>query len=642
MDLSRRILLGTDSAAYAETGNAKLIKSDHFTTMPSSDIDEIKTRLNIVDVIGEYVRLMKAGTSWKAPCPFHQEKTPSFTVSEEKQLWYCFGCSRGGDLFRFVMEMEGISFREALVQLATRAGVTLQTSQRAQQSTQDKQRTREVVELAAKFYEKQLWDGSGRTAVLPYLHDRGVHDDTLKKFRIGFAPDGWRHLLEFLTKKFSAQEIESAGLIINAESNEPAYRTGRQQIVSNAPHYYDRFRNRIMFPIMDHQGQCVGFSARIAPGGDEAQAKYINTPETDLYHKSAALYGINHAKQAIKNEGATLIVEGNVDVLAVHQAGHHNVVAVSGTALTEQHLATLKRYAPAITLFFDSDRAGVAATRKSALLCFAKGMTVSVVALPQGKDAAELAQENTTLLRGAIAGATDAMTYFFDHTLVEHTLSDARSRADALRQILEIIAAFQSTVEQAHWIARAAMVFGVAEQALFEELRAWKKENHRMPPRTVRQENPRHDRLAEPTRREILTRHFIGLMLADGGVWKAMTEDAAAQKLLAQDRFFAFLAMEGKTCAYNASALLSATADEGIQTTLHDFLTAAQQIIAAHEADRDQPMDHATYAREIFAELQSEVRREKRRQITRAIADAEARKDGAAVQQLMAELSAIS
>lgn len=600
--------------------------------MPSSDIDEIKSRVNIVDAIGEYVRLTKAGTNWKALCPFHQEHTPSFTVSEEKQLWHCFGCSRGGDLFRFVMEMEGVTFREALVQLAARAGVELKTSRHAQQETQDKQRTTEIVELATKFYEKQLWDGSGKNAILSYLHDRGIHDETLKMFRIGFAPDGWRNLHDFLKSRGYAEfEMERTGMIIKNQNSHLKNQS-----------FYDRFRNRIMFPIMDHQGHAVGFSARIAPGGDESQAKYINTPETALYHKSEILYGINHAKQAIKNVGTTLIVEGNADVLAVHQAGHHNVVAVSGTALTEQHLVTLKRYAPAVTLFFDMDRAGIEATRKSALLCFSKGMTVSIVALPHGKDAAELAQEDPELLRRAIVGAKDAMAYFFDHIVAHHALADAGSRAAAIRQILEIIASFQSPVEQAHWIAKAAIICGVAEQALFDELRAWKKEHHRTPSRGEPKENPQHDRLAPSTRTALLVRHFLGLMLADGAIWKDMIEDPAAQQSLGQNDFFALLAREGNNCGYSASVLLSATAEEEVQTELHNFLTAAQQMIAAQEAERTQPIDHAAYAREIFADLQAEMRRERRKKITQAIADAEARKDAVAVQKLMADLSGIS
>ena len=229
-----------------------------------SDVEEIKNRLNIVDVLGEYIRLDKAGANFRAVCPFHNEKTPSFMVSEEKQIWHCFGCGKGGDIFGFVMEMEGLEFREALRLLAEKAGIQLKSYN--SKETEKKNRTLEILELATKFYEVQLWKGDGKVKILKYLRERGLRDQTIKEFRLGYAPRGWRNVLIFLTKRgYKIEEIAKTGLLVQKTTNSG-------QRTASSDNYYDRFRDRIIFPIADYSRKIVGYSARVAPGGDESQA----------------------------------------------------------------------------------------------------------------------------------------------------------------------------------------------------------------------------------------------------------------------------------------------------------------------------------------------------------------------------------
>ncbi|HLC95083.1 MAG TPA: DNA primase, partial [Patescibacteria group bacterium] len=417
--------------------------------MSDGTIEEIKARLNIVEFIGSYVRLEKSGAHWKACCPFHQERTPSFMVNEEKNMWHCFGCGKGGDVFAFVMEMESLEFRETLQMLAERAGVELPQYKGETKNKETKEKIYDLLELATKFYEKQLWDGAGKDMILVYLRGRGLSDDSIKKFRLGYAPDGWRHLLEFLTGKgFSIQDIEASGLIVKKSQE---WQTSSIQHPASYSHY-DRFRDRITFPIFDILGRVIGYSARVSPGSDESQAKYINTPETDVYHKSRILYGLFQAKQAMKQAGATVIVEGNMDVIAMHQAGIANTVAVSGTALTPEQLVIIKRYGNDVKLFFDMDEAGQKAARKSAELALEKELSVSIVAFTSGKDASDMGKENEEQLREAVAKSIPALRYFLDASLAQYD----RTTSDGKRKIVDVCTALllfvTNPIERAHWI----------------------------------------------------------------------------------------------------------------------------------------------------------------------------------------------
>ena len=354
----------------------------------NSDVEDVKSRINVVDLVGEYVRLTKAGSNWRALCPFHNEKSPSFMVSEERRSWHCFGCGKGGDVFSFIMDMEGIGFREALEQLAQKAGVQLKRFEKGDKGQESlKPKLFNILELATKWYEKNLWDGKERDKILKYLRDRGIVDGTIRKFRLGYAPDGWRNILEFLQKRdHKIEEIAKTGLLVEKEASN----NSRTQNIG----FYDRFRDRIMFPVQDVMGRVIGFSARVAPGGDEKNAKYINTPQSELYDKSKTLYGLHLAKTEIKKRDEVILVEGNMDVIASHQVGFGNTIAVSGTALTYDQIKIIKRYTENIKMAFDMDSAGQAAAKKSARVCLENDLNVRIVLLSSGKDAADVIREN--------------------------------------------------------------------------------------------------------------------------------------------------------------------------------------------------------------------------------------------------------
>ncbi|MDO8565804.1 MAG: DNA primase [Candidatus Moranbacteria bacterium] len=499
--------------------------------MSDGTTDEIKARLNIVEFIGSYVRLEKSGAHYKACCPFHQERTPSFMVNEEKAMWHCFGCGKGGDVFAFVMEMEGLEFREALKMLADRAGVELPQYRGEEKNKETKDRIFDLLELATKFYEKQLAGGVGEEKIVSYLVGRGLSLESIQKFRLGYAPDGWRHLLDFLVGRgFKPEEIETAGLIIRkSKEGDP---DSRFKIQDSS--FYDRFRDRIMFPIFDILGRVIGYSARVAPGGDESQAKYINTPETPLYHKSRALYGLFHGKQAMKQAGVTVIVEGNTDVIAMHQAGIENTVAVSGTALTEEQLMLIKRYGSEVRLFFDMDGAGQKAARKSAELALEKELLVSVIALPFGKDAAEMGKEDPEKLREAVARFVPALKYFLEASLAKYDSRSSEGKRKIVDEYTELLLFVKNPIERAHWIKELAREIKMEEKLVMSVVQ------------TAIQGRERRERYDAPAgekarsnsfgkRSELLREELTGMMYADRVVRETLL------KLLADDDTKAFL-----------------------------------------------------------------------------------------------------
>src|SRR3989338_6719180 len=323
-----------------------------------TSVEQIKSRLNIADVVQGYVKLQKAGVNFKANCPFHQEKTPSFFVSPARESWHCFGCSRGGDMFSFVMEIEGVGFLDSLKIVGLKAGVEITPLDRKDKG--EKEHLHELMDSAKKFFEARLKEDS---RVIDYLKSRGVTGETAKKFGIGFAPLGWRNLHDFLKlKNYSGLEMEKAGLTIKSSGPQGSG-------------YYYRFRNRIMFPITNSSGLTVGFSGRIVPWDAEAEkaGKYINSPQTVLFDKSKLLYGFDKAKTEMRKQDMCVLVEGQMDVVMSHQAGIENTVAVSGTALTHEQLNLIKRLTQNIVMAFDKDAAGVGAASRGIELAFENG-----------------------------------------------------------------------------------------------------------------------------------------------------------------------------------------------------------------------------------------------------------------------------
>ncbi|MBU0645924.1 DNA primase [Patescibacteria group bacterium] len=400
--------------------------------------DEIKQKVDVVELISEYVQLKPAGSnSFKACCPFHTEKTPSFQVSGEKQIWKCFGCGEGGDCFEFLMKMEGLDFPEALRHLGNRVGIEVKrfTSETSNVS----QRLSAMNDLASKFYQKVLLDSPAAQAARDYLTKRGIGQELRDKFGIGFAPDAWETLSTFLLKRgFSASEGVQAGLMMNR-------RQGSGVI--------DRFRNRIMISLRDAHGNTVGFTGRQMPG-DEHGPKYMNSPETPIYHKGKLLFGLDLAKRAIKERGSVIIVEGNLDVVASHKAGVENVVASSGTALTQDQLTFLKRYTKTIVFSFDADAAGFNAAYKGINLARELDLDVRVVVLPKeaGKDPDEAVQKDPGIWQRAAASTKPIMQYFIDQAVAGKNLDNVDDKKAMAAFLLPELAKISDLVEREHWL----------------------------------------------------------------------------------------------------------------------------------------------------------------------------------------------
>lgn len=490
-----------------------------------NDITLIKDRANIVDVVGEYVRLQKAGTYHKACCPFHEEKTPSFTVTEERGTYHCFGCSKGGDVIAFIMEMETVDFREALQMLADRTGVELQKYSPEQKKRQDeKSKLSDLIAASLPFYEKQLWESTGGKKALEYLKNRGLSDAIIKKFHLGYAPDGWRHGEDYLkSQKFTPGEMVGAGMSIKKDGGGT----------------YDRFRHRIMFPISDPLGKTVGYTARAMPGDDDAGAKYINTPESQLYHKGSVLYGIDLAKKAIKKEDRVILVEGNMDVIATHEAGIENVIAVSGTALTEMHIKILKRYTSNFTLFFDADDAGKNAARKSAQMCLARDINISLISLSGGKDAADIVQEKPERLKEIIAGAQSALSYFIQEALKENDIEDPHGKRDAIDSLLQLVGHIAHPIERDGWIEKISTSCNVRPEIIRDLLQGKEPPQKRKPDKQRKKEgaskpltikNPR-----PPTRVDALVKEIVRLALAFPEAWKILEHSQGEIEILREN-----------------------------------------------------------------------------------------------------------
>ncbi|MDD5083977.1 MAG: DNA primase [Candidatus Moranbacteria bacterium] len=600
----------------------------------NSPIEEIKSKLSLVDLVGAYVRLQKMGSRFKAPCPFHNEKTPSFMVDEERQIWHCFGCNKGGDAFAFLMEIEGIDFREALKVLADRTGVELPKYSRTQDSGV-KNRSFEILELATKFYEKQLWDGAGKKASLPYLRDRGLSDEYIGNFRLGFAPDGWRNVLDFLVGRgYAAEEIEKTGLTIRKEEGNT---------------YYDRFRSRIMFPIMDILGRVIGYSARIAPGGDESQAKYINTPETGLYHKSHVLYGIQRAKQPMKQSDFALMVEGNMDVIAAHQAGIGNTVAVSGTALTGEQLSMIKRYTENLKLFFDMDGAGQIAARRSTEIALEKGFTVSIVSILQGKDAADIAKEDPELLRTAVTASVPAPQYFLEKALVAHDKHLPEGKRKIAHEYLNLIRFVSHDIDRAFWIRKLSEALDVEEITLLSVLNKVVGEQSSSSPQSgvFSEKNTSETRSAQSfeKRSDFLRRQVCGVMMLEASVWERLATDTpeALTSFLTQDPLFQILCEKGKQVNFIFDALLTMLSESHLQQEITRLYFEGGKILEGTRFadDEEKKVYIGRIADQYLSELAKELRKEEMIRLERAMKEAQERGDKIESQRLRAQFSAL-
>ncbi len=419
------------------------------------EVAEVKSRLEITEVVGSYVPLKQAGRNLKAPCPFHQEKSASFMVSPEKGIYHCFGCGEGGDIFNFVMKMEGVDFRTALEMLARKAGVELKARGGDDGGAVKRMRERLYVahELAVKYFQASLVKNA--KALEYVVKKRRLTRETIRDFGIGYAPDSWSALTDFLLKQgFTQAELLQGGLAGQKE--------GRSTI-------YDLFRGRVMFTITDREGRPVGFTGRVL---DDSVPKYLNTPQTPLYDKSQAIYGLALAREAIRSLDEVVLVEGNMDVVAAHQVGIKQVVAASGTALTLEQLRTLSKLTKNIKLAFDADRAGLAATERAIELGQKLGLTLRMIEMPEGvKDVDELiGREGVEAAKGVIAGAKYIVDYLFDRFEKDFDVSSAVGKRGYTDRLAATLRRLGDPVEQDHYVKLLAEKTGTSEEAVRAKL----------------------------------------------------------------------------------------------------------------------------------------------------------------------------
>ena len=417
-------------------------------------VEEVKSRLAIEDVISEYVQLKRAGRNFRGLSPFTTEKTPSFMVSPEKQIWHDFSSGKGGNMFSFIMEIEGLDFKAALELLARKAGVDLEQFNKnsGRRSGPDKSRLLAAADAAAKFYQVQL--SANRVALDYLLKTRQFSKETLLSWRLGYSPNNGSALIDYLKKQgFSSSEIQAAGLSTKRMG-------GRES---------DMFRGRIMVPLMDPQGQVIGFTARQLSEDDHGP-KYINTPRTILYDKSRHIFGMHLAKAAIRESQFAVLVEGNLDVIMSHQAGIKAVVATAGTALTESHLKSLAGFARDIRLAFDSDKAGLMATERSITLASKMHVSLNIIDLKGGKDPDELIKKDASLWAQAVKDYRYAVDWLIDTQSQRYDLSSAAGKREFSDALMPVIANLDDAVEQDHYLNQIALKLAVSKESLMSKL----------------------------------------------------------------------------------------------------------------------------------------------------------------------------
>ncbi len=429
--------------------------------MEKKDLDEIKVRLSIVDVISGYVSLTKSGKNYRGLCPFHHEKTPSFMVSPELQIYKCFGCGRGGDLFSFVQEAEGIDFVAAVKELAQKAGVKIDIKE----SKEGKSRRDTILEInhvATEFYHYLLTSHKLGVKALKYLtQNRKLTAKTIASFKLGYSPNSWRSLSNYLTgKKFRIEDIVASGLAIPNDGGNG---------------FYDRFRGRVVFPFVDTSGNFVGFSGR---GLEDESPKYINTPETEAFHKGKVLFGLDKAKMEVKRNQLGILVEGHMDVISAHQSGFLNVVGTGGTSLTSDQLKLLKKFTPDVALCFDTDLAGLEAAIRGIEVAENLGMNLKVVVIPKPyKDLDECVRADASMFGKAVEGAFSIYDFYFTTAFARNNPYDSIGKKKIVDSLIPIIAAIKNPILKEHYVKKLSTDLSTSEDSVLASLKIFSSGN---------------------------------------------------------------------------------------------------------------------------------------------------------------------
>ena len=492
--------------------------------------DQIKSNLSVVDIVGEYINLQSAGSNFRAVCPFHQEKSPSFMVSQEKQIWHCFGCGEGGDIFSFVMKMEGLTFVEVLRLLALKAGVELKKQD--PKVTSQRNRALDVLDIASRYYHQVLLTSSAAQNAREYLVKRNLSQDTIEEWRIGYSPDSWDDLINVLKKRgFNDNDILISGMSIKKDKGYG---------------YYNRFRGRIMFPIRDASSNIVAFTARVTPEKEatEKMGKYINSPQTIIYDKSKIIFGLDKAKTGIKKQDLTVVTEGQMDVITAHQNGFTNTIATSGTALTYDQVTTLKRYSNNISLAFDADQAGSMAAERGITQAMEAEMNIKVIEVPLGKDPDDCIKNNPADWQKAIEKAKLAMEYFFNKSLLEiGDISEINNKRKAVQRMLPKIYKLGNSIEQAFWLKKLSQMIDVDESILRETFIQFTKKNTKKRNAQAK-ELPRQVLKNSQSREEKLSKMLLALILKFNFLIELMLNKLSSDKIVgheAQDLYSALL-----------------------------------------------------------------------------------------------------
>ncbi|MBI4022682.1 DNA primase [Candidatus Berkelbacteria bacterium] len=594
--------------------------------MADDQVQEIKDRIDIVDLVNQYVPLRRSGANHKGLCPFHKEKSPSFMVNPERQIFKCFGCDESGDALTFVQKMEGLTFPEALELLADRAGITLDRKKAPEQYRQEKDEKSALYRVnatVAKFCHAVLVKHAVAAGARAYLESRKVSPATIDAFQLGYAPANSSVLAQWLGKQgISASTLRAAG----------------------SP---ERFRNRIMFPIRDPLGNVVGFTGRLLPpthppsppasasvGVGPEGPKYYNTPETAIFKKSRAVYGLYEAKQSLKHHKAAVLVEGQMDVTLSHQVGLTVAVASSGTALTVDHLATLKRYVPKVLIAFDADAAGLAATKKAIQLAIDADLAAKVVRFPVGiKDAGEAIERDPSLWKDAVAKAQPALDWLIQTAVAEAGEPlDGAGKKQVARATLPFIARIADPVERAHHLSALAVTLRVPEPALREALDRAKVRS----PARAGQPVTGAPAASRPRAARSLAEQLVGLVLLQPSIGPELklTTDHVASSPRAQELLTAYQA------CYSAEVRQSpAEFFTSLKATLPSSLKAEADLLLA-EVESLAPDREAALqvARELRGRLQRASREGLKDTIASEIAAAEAAGDRPAVKKLMGQL----
>lgn len=601
-----------------------------------SDTQQIKDKLDIVDFIGEYVQLKPAGVNRKGLCPFHQEKSPSFMVNRERQSWHCFGCSKGGDIFSFLQEIEGMDFVDALKFLADRAGIQL-SRQPSGANTSQKNRIKTINGEAARFYHNFLTKMDQSKAAREYLVGRGLSNETIETWQIGFVPEQWDLLTKYLLKKgHSIDDLVAAGLTIKREGANATSGKG----------FYDRFRGRIMFPIRDEHDNVVGFTGRVLVETERSGGKYVNTPQTLVYDKSRVVFGLSKAKKAIRTQDNIVMVEGQVDVIAAHQAGFENVVATSGTALTEQQLALLKRYSDKMRMAFDADDAGVAAAKRGIALAVSLGMHVRVIQIPDGAgmDPDECIQRDPGVWKQAVEDAQDVMEWYIDRALVNRDLGNPKQKQAVVDEVLPEIAQIPYAVEKDHWIQKLSAIVSVDHQVLREDLKRFGAKRSDVRSATVEVREKKVEIVTKKqTRFEKLIERFLTLAFRAASfkdldsIFKIL--DSLSTTESTYSPLYKALATQYNTGVHSIDidALRNSVADSEQQENIVDILLMKGELDFSHTSPEEAQKELTSLSQQI----ENEWKKMQRQQLQQQIAIAEKQGDTEKLQALLQQFQSL-